>query len=101
MAGQEAGSRAAPSFSAHSEIYKQDLMPVGWYQCCGMEGLREGVSPTAGKSVLLLRAYMRIGLVVLARGCFVPSCTSPGLVVQFLCCPQGQFELQELVQLVK
>lgn len=57
MAGQEAGSRAAPSFSAHSEISRQDLMPVGWYQCCGMEGLREGLSPTSGTSLAAQSIY--------------------------------------------
>lgn len=56
MARQEAGSRAAPSFSAHTEIYRLDLMPVGWYQHRGMGGLRERLSLTAGTSVLLLGA---------------------------------------------
>lgn len=52
----EAGSRAAPSFSAHTEICRLDLMPVGWYQRCGMGGLKERLSPAAWTSVLLLGA---------------------------------------------
>lgn len=91
MASQEAGSRAAPSFSAHTEIYRLDLMPLGWYQHCGVGGLRERLSPTARTSVLLLRALCEDGagcpckelsfpLLYLPRaGCVVPV-LSPGSV---------------------
>lgn len=101
LAGQEAGSRAAPSFSAHTEIYRLDLMPVGWYQRCGMGGLRERLSPTAWTSVLLLRAQCEGRAGCPWKELSFPLLYLPRAVVQFLCCPQGQSELQEPVQLAK
>lgn len=92
-AGQEAGSRATPRFSAHTEIYGLDLTLACWYQRYGMGGLCERLSPTPWMLVLLLRAWPedRAGhlssLVPLEGAIFSLPRPSSGPIVQPPRCP--------------